>query len=155
MLVRVLRRSTPEEIEDRIKRFEQLYDMSFDEFEELSLTRKTASWPIDEYFEWADLEHAYRGYVESGELDYVVEEIYDLSFNELRALTSKRLELLHALSGLSVESINELARKVHRDVKNVYQDLRVLNKLGLVNLKKRKRNVIPEALVEEITFITR
>jgi len=60
------------------------------------------------------------------------------------------------LTSLRVESINDLAQKVRRNVKNVYQDLQVLRKLGFVALRKRgKRNLVPEALVEEITFMIR
>jgi len=84
----------------------------------------------------------------------MVEEVHDFSSERLEALTPRRLELLHALSSLRVESINELAGKVRRDVKNVYQDLRVLEKLGFVNLsKKRGRRTVPEILVEEIAFM--
>jgi len=154
MLVRVLRRLTLEEIEDQIRRLERSYGTTFDEFEELFLKGSGDQKSVDTYFRWATLVHAYRGYVESGELDCVVEELHDLDSNELRAFTPKRLELLHVLSNLRVDSINELARKVRRNVKNVYQDLKTLQKLGLITLTRRgKRNIVPEVLVEELTFL--
>ncbi len=40
MLVRILRNATPEEIEERIRKFEKEYGMSFEKFEELSFRRK-------------------------------------------------------------------------------------------------------------------
>jgi len=156
MLVKVLRRLTIEEVEKQIEELEETHGMSFDEFEEqLSTAGTIEENSVDTYFRWARLVHAYRGYIEGGELHCVVEELRSLSPSELEAFTPKRLELLYALSDLRVESINELAHKVRRDVKNVYQDLQVLKKLSLVNLnKKRSRKVVPEVLVEEITFVT-
>jgi predicted transcriptional regulator len=66
------------------------------------------------------------------------------------------MELLHQLATLRVESINDLAQKVRRNVKNVYQDLKVLSKFGFVKLNKRRgRAIIPETLVKEITFLIR
>ena len=111
---------------------------------------------VGTYFEWAELVHAYRAYVESGELDYTVEETRDLTPGEVALLTPKRLELLYSLAGLRVESINQLAQRVHRSVKNVYQDLQALKSLGLVTLRRRgKRNIVPETLVDEITLLIR
>ncbi|MDH5733860.1 MAG: hypothetical protein OEY88_08790, partial [Candidatus Bathyarchaeota archaeon] len=100
--------------------------------------------------------HAYRGYMEEGELDYSVEEIRELTPEKLALLTPKRLELLYSLGGQRIESINDLARKTRRDVKNVYQDLQSLSELGFIVFKKMgKRNVVPETLIEEITLLIR
>jgi predicted transcriptional regulator len=102
------------------------------------------------------LVHAYRGYVESGELDYIVEEERELEPKEIALLTPKRLELLYALASIRPESINSLAQKTRRDVKNVYEDLKALKALGFVTFKRRgKRNIVPETLVEEITLLVR
>ena len=156
MQVKVLRRLNLDEVEERIEKLERAYGMSFDEFEEQILTgAEIGDNSLDTYFRWARLADAYRGYMEDGDLHCVVEELHDLSLEELRSLTPKRLELLYALSDVRVDSINDLARKVKRDVKNVYQDLQALKQLGLVRLsRKRDRKVVPEVLVEEITFIT-
>jgi predicted transcriptional regulator len=55
-----------------------------------------------------------------------------------------------------VESINDLAQKLRRNVKNVYQDLQTLSKFGFVRLNRRKgRTIVPETLVKEITFLIR
>ena len=156
MLVRIVRRLTLEEISKRIEGFEKKCGMGFDEFEELFLKRRVDRGMVDVYYEWASLVHAYRGYMEGGELDYSVEELRDLTPEELELLTPKRLELLYSLGGQRIESINDLARKTRRDVKNVYQDLQLLSKLGFVAFKKvGKRNIIPETLIEEITLLIR
>lgn len=153
-MIRITRRLTIEEISERIKRFESEYGMSFNDFEKLFLESKINRKEVGTYFDWAGLVDAYRGYIEGGELDYIVEKIHELSPQEMALLTPKRLELLDSLSSLQVKSINDLAQKIRRNVKNVYQDLQTLKKLGFVVFKKRgRRNIIPETLVEEITFL--
>ncbi len=108
------------------------------------------------YFEWAELVNSLKGYVEEGTLDYEVEEIRELMPEQAALLTAKRLELLYKLASVRVESINDLAQKVSRNVKNVYQDLKVLSMLGFVKMTKRKgRAIIAETLVKEITFLIR
>lgn len=156
MLVRIVRQLTLEEVQNRIKGYEKEFEMKFDEFEELFLQKKVDRRFIGVYSDWAGLVHAYRGYVEGGEFDYVVEEMRDLKPKEAALLTPKRLELLYSLASLRVESINDLAQKTRRNVKNVYQDLRALKSIGFVLLKKKgKRNIVPETLVEEITLLIR
>lgn len=154
MLVRIVRELTPEEVLQRIKRYEREFGISFEDFEELFLSGKVDGSQAAAYFEWAGLVHAYRGYVEGGELDYMVEELHDLDAQQMSLLTPKRIELLYSLANLRIESINDLAKKLKRNVKNVYQDLQVLKKLGFIKFTKRgKRNIVPETLVEEITFL--
>jgi len=155
-MVRINRQLTLDEVQARIRSYERQHGMTFDEFEELFLQKKIDRRFIGVYSEWAGLVHAYRGYVEGGELDYAVEEIRDLKLKEAELLTPKRIELLYSLASLRVESINDLAQKTRRNVKNVYQDLKALKNLGFVTFKKKgKRNIVPETLVEEITFLIR
>jgi len=143
-------------VEQKIKRFEKEFSMSFENFEELFLKQKLDAKYSRVYFEWAELVDSYRGYVEEGTLDYTVEEIRDLSPEQVALLTPRRIELLFRIAALRVESINDLAQKVRRNVKNVYQDLQVLRKLGFVKLNKHKgKALIPETLVKEIAFLIR
>lgn len=100
--------------------------------------------------------HAYHCYVEDGNLDYVVEELRELGSSEMALLTPKRLELLYNLADMRVESINDLAQKTRRNVKNVYQDLQAPRDLSFITFKKRgKRKIVPVTSVEEITFLIR
>jgi len=156
MLFRIIRDLTPEEVEKRIKRFEKEFGTNFEKFEELFLKQKLDAKFGRVYFEWAELVDSYKGYIEEGTLDYTVEEIRDLKPEQVALLTPKRIELLFQIATLRVDSINDLAQKVRRNVKNVYQDLKVLNKFGFVKLNKRKgRALTPETLVKEITFAIR
>jgi len=156
MLIRIIRNLTSEEIEEKIRRFEKEFRVSFEKFEELFLRQKLSAKHARAYFEWAELVDSYKGYVEEGTLDYSVEEIRDFKPEQAALLTPKRIELLYKLAVLRVESINDLAKKVRRNVKNVYQDLKVLSSFGFVRLSKRRgRTIVPETLVKEITFLIR
>jgi hypothetical protein len=156
MLIRIIRNLTSEEIEEKIRRFEKEFGMSFEKFEELFLGQKLDTTHVRVYFEWAELVDSYKGYMEEGTLDYTVEEIKDIKPEQAALLTPKRIELLYKLAALRVESINDLAKKVRRNVKNVYQDLQALSKFGFVRLNRRKgRAIVPETLVKEITFLIR
>lgn len=156
VLLRICRELTPEEVLEKIKGFEKQFGMRFDEFEEFFRGRKMGARRARAYSEWTELVDSYKGYVEDGELDYVAEEVKDFKPEQTALLTPKRIELLCQLAVLRVESINDLAKKVKRNVKNVYEDLKVLNAFGFVKLNRRKkRALIPETLVKEITFIVR
>jgi len=155
MLLRVVKRLGLNEVVKRIKEFESRLGASFLEFEKRFTEGRLDPGLFGEYVEWADLVHAYEAYVESGELDYASDEVIDLRDRDFeRLLTHKRIELLVALASSRVESINELARRVKRSVKNVHGDLKILERLGFVQLRKLgKRNIAPEVLVKEIGFL--
>ena len=156
MLLRIVRDLTPEEVMERIQKFEKELGMSFERFEELFLKKKLDAKLVRTYFEWAELVDSYKGYVEDGQLDYTVEEIKDFKPEQVALLTPKRIQLLYQLAALRVESINDLAQKISRNIKNVYQDLQVLSKFGFVKMDKRRgRAIIPETPVKEITFLLR
>ncbi|UCH32172.1 MAG: hypothetical protein JSV05_01935 [Candidatus Bathyarchaeota archaeon] len=156
MLIRIVHSLTPEEVLERIRGFENQFNSDFEEFEDLFLRKRRPGNLLGIYLDWARLVDAYRGYEESGELDYIFEEVKEFGLEQLAKLTPKRLALLYQLAGVRVGSISELAHRVKRDVKNVYDDLLVLSRLGLVVLRRRGlRNIVPETLVEEITFLIR
>jgi hypothetical protein len=156
MLLRIIRDLTSEEIEDRIHKLEREFGMSFDKFEGLFLKQQLDAKYTRTYFEWAELVDSYKGYIEDGELDYTSEEVKEYKSQQVALLTPKRIELLCQLAFLRVESINDLAQKVRRNVKNVYDDLKILSQFGFVRLNKRKgRALIPETPVKEIAFLIR
>jgi hypothetical protein len=156
MLLKIVRNLTSEEIEDKIRKFEKEFGMSFESFEEHFLKKRLDAKLARIYYEWAELVDSYKGYVEEGTVDYTVEEIKDFKPEQAALLTPRRVELLYQLAALRVESINDLAQKVRRNVKNVYQDLQVLRNFGFVKLNKRRgRALIPETLVKEIAFLIR
>jgi predicted transcriptional regulator len=77
------------------------------------------------------------------------------SFEALgRVVTGARLELLRAIRLKKPGSIQELARIVKRDVKNVYQDVKLLSEIGLINLKSAgpRKAAVPQSKFTEIIF---
>ncbi len=70
-------------------------------------------------------------------------------------LTPNRLALLRAVRSRRPGSIYELAKMVHRDMKNVQDDLRLLERYGLIRMadatRSGKRRVrVPRAVFDEI-----
>jgi predicted transcriptional regulator len=55
-----------------------------------------------------------------------------------KALTTKRLELLHLIRVRRAHSLQELSRLAGRNIKNVAQDLELLRNLGLIELSRKK-----------------
>ena len=94
--------------------------------------------------------------VEAGHRVRKREGIYFTSIEAVRnLLTPNRLALLRAVRSGRPGSIYELARMVNRDLKNVQDDLRILETYGLVRMadatRKGKRRVrVPRSLVDQI-----
>jgi predicted transcriptional regulator len=71
-------------------------------------------------------------------------------------LTEKRLELWRMIRDREPQSLMELAKLVHRDYKDVHQDVSILVEVGLVDLKKPKnaktRALKPVSIVDALEF---
>lgn len=86
------------------------------------------------------------------------EGVYFTSIEAARnLLTRNRLALLRAIRQLQPQSTYELARRVGRDLKNVQDDLRLLEDYGLVRLAEgrgtgKRRTKVPEVLFGEIAL---
>jgi len=151
MPVRIVRRLSIEEVRVRIRVFEESYRRGFEDLRD-RFNRGGERGLFEDYVEWSYMVHALGAYREGEEFDYVVEEEREVAGEFLSALTPRRVELLYVIPRLRVRSINDLAGSVGRDVKNVYSDLRCLEKLGFLRLRRVGRNVVPELLIEEIAF---
>ncbi len=80
-------------------------------------------------------------------------EVYFTSFEALRkVLTPKRLELLHIIKMKKPSSINELARIAKRDLKNVADDVKYLEQVGLIERKKTANRTAPVVTYDKLTF---
>jgi len=70
--------------------------------------------------------------------------VYFTSLEAFRkAVTPKRLELLHIVKTRNPSSINELARMAKRDIKNVADDVKYLEQIGLIEKKEMDRKTKP------------
>jgi predicted transcriptional regulator len=108
---------------------------------------------FDDYIEWTNMDHALRAYQEGEDFEYLAEEDLTLDEKEYTLITQRRLEILDFLGAEPVSSINELAEKLGRDVKNVYNDLKILERLGFISLRKEGRSLVPEQIVYEINIL--
>lgn len=80
-------------------------------------------------------------------------EVYFTSFEALRkVLTPRRLELLHLIKAKKPSSINELARMAKRDVKNIAEDVKYLEQVGLIEKKETARRTAPVVTYDKIAF---
>jgi predicted transcriptional regulator len=70
--------------------------------------------------------------------------VYFTSFEAFRkALTPKRLELLHVIKTSKPASLHELAEVTKRDIKNVSEDVKYLEQIGLIEKRTDRREVRP------------
>ena len=77
--------------------------------------------------------------------------VYFTSIEAFRkALTPKRLELLHIIKAKKPASINELARMAHRDIKNISDDLKYLEQIGLIEKEESDQKTRPVITYDRI-----
>lgn len=55
-----------------------------------------------------------------------------------KAITPKRIELLHIIKEKHPKSIQELARLTRRDIKSIVTDIRILEELDLVDMIRKR-----------------
>jgi len=91
---------------------------------------------LDEFFEELK-ELAIMG---EGKKDFVsIGSIEELN----RILTPQRKRLLDVIKTQKPSSVNELAKLVNRDYKNVYEDVILLERTGFLKLKREGKKLIP------------
>jgi hypothetical protein len=154
MQLRIVRRIPITEVTERISHYKKQFGGNIDNVSDQFAERGLDQEDFDDYVEWMVMEHALGAYVEGEAFDYLTEDLLELGPKDLSKLTPKRLELLDQMSRHRADSINELASRIGRDVKNVYNDLKTLESLGLIRLIREGRRLIPDLLVKEITFLT-
>jgi len=103
-----------------------------------------------EFERWRSLLHALEAYEEGEGIEVMLEEQFSSIRLLRKVLTERRLRLLEQI-GLGASSITELANKTGpRDIKNVYDDLKILEGLGLVALERAGNKVVPRLLLSDI-----
>jgi len=81
---------------------------------------------------------------EKGEIEVPEERLYFLDPKTFfQVLSKRRIALLKVLHAHGISSIRELSRLLHRDYKNVYQDVKLLKKMGLIHQDENKRVFVP------------
>lgn len=67
-----------------------------------------------------------------------------------KALTPKRMELLPIVKTSRPSSLNELARMAKRDIKNVANDVKFLEQIGLIERKTTRTETAPVVPYEKL-----
>lgn len=70
----------------------------------------------------------------------------------LSTITKKRLELLQSLHEREAKDIKSLSSRIHRDYKNVYEDIKALNEAGLVEIDDRGVRVPFDRILAEMVL---
>jgi len=73
-----------------------------------------------------------------------------------KALTPKRLELLHLIKEKHPQSLQELARLARRDMKSIVTDIEILEGLDLIDMKRKKegrRESIPTVAYDALEVV--
>jgi predicted transcriptional regulator len=153
MQLRIARTLPLGEVMQRVMELESKYSGTLADIPDKFANGQVDRGVFDDYVEWMGMVHAIRAWREGEDFDYLTEDVVELGWDDLMRLTPRRLDLLDQLSRRRAESINDLAKKIGRDVKNVYLDLKILEDLKLVRLVKEGRNVVPELQVHEVTIL--
>jgi len=153
MQLKVTRSIPLGEVTQRVAEIEQKYTERMEDIPEKFDRGLVDRDAFEDYVEWMGMVQALGAWREGEDFDYLTEDIMELEWEEFSKLTPRRLDLLDQLSRVRSESINDLAAKIGRDVKNVYMDLKKLESLGLIRLVKEGRSMIPELLVHEVTLL--
>jgi len=102
-----------------------------------------------------DFAEVWRG-VEAGKRMRGEKGIFFESIDDMRAvLTNNRLMILKAIRENNPKSVYELSKVLRRNLKNVNQDLKLLEEIGLVTLEKTKadrKSIIPHVDYAKITL---
>lgn len=79
-----------------------------------------------------------------------------LTAKALSMFTKQRLAPLETLADERFESVRKLANHLGRDVHNVHEDLKLLQKLGIIEFERGPRNSrIPRLMADSISIILR
>lgn len=153
MQLRIVKRVPLTEVSHRVTELEKKYGDSIEDIPEGFTSGRVSREVFEDYVEWMGMINALRAYREGEDYDYFTEEVIELGWEGSTRLTPRRIELMDHLSRHRANSINDLAHKIGRDVKNVYTDLKALEGLGFIRLVRDGRKLIPELLVKEVTIL--
>jgi predicted transcriptional regulator len=77
--------------------------------------------------------------------------VYFASLEAFRkAITPKRMQLLHTIREEKPSSLHELAKLLNRDIKNVSDDIIFLEQIGLIERKRYDNKTAPRSAYDEM-----
>jgi hypothetical protein len=144
MHTEILKTYTKDQIDAEYKRLESKYQ-SIDNLNQKIQVEKCGNPElVDDYMIWRSLDE---------EDLYITEKIVLKSLDIYLMLSPKRMELLDYLSTHSIDSIKILAKELKRNYKNVYDDIRAMEKFDLIELVDDGRNKRPVTKINTIVMV--
>ena len=81
--------------------------------------------------------------------------IYVESFEQLASiLSAKRMQLIHYVARHRSRTVGEIAKEANRKQEAISKDIHLLEKYGLVSLRKEKTKVFVEPVGTKISILT-
>lgn len=144
MHTEILKTYTKEQIESEFKRLESIYQSIDNLHQKIQVEKCRNPEQVDDYMIWKSLDEE--------DLN-ITEKIVLKSLDIYLMLSPKRMELLDYLSTHSIDSIKILAKELKRNYKNVYDDIRAMEKFDLIELVDDGRNKRPVTKINTIVMV--
>ena len=110
-------------------------------YQRLLVSRCSAPEYIDDYMLWRAIKRP----------DAILLDIQITFSPEIfGALSERRMELLDFIFSHNPGSIKELSEQLNRDYKNVYDDIKALEKAGLIAIVRQGKNKVPTLKADNI-----
>ncbi len=136
---------TLHELAEETKQLEKKYGASFEEFMKRSDDEEAEpNVGIDQMI-WETLEEARRERIRSGRIELKISEL-----TPAKVFTPKRMELLKNLADRGRIRIRELAEVTRRPYASIYNDVKLLEKLGFVEVDRVGRNIMVSTPLKEV-----
>jgi predicted transcriptional regulator len=144
MHTEILKTYTKEQIDAEFKRLESKYQSIDNLHQKIQVEKCRDPEQVDDYMTWKSLDEE--------DLN-ITEKIVLKSLDIYLMLSPKRMELLDYLSTHSIDSIKILAKELKRNYKNVYDDIRAMEKFDLIELVDDGRNKRPVTKINTIVMV--
>jgi predicted transcriptional regulator len=135
MKIKLIKRRRPSDIEDLFRSWEKKYGSLVSLHQKVLISKCTSPEQMNDYVMWKNLSQG------AEFQDIVIMNNSDV----FEIMSPKRMEMLEYLIANEVSSIKALAGALHRNYKNVYDDLKAMSKYELVDLTEHGRSLKPSA----------
>ena len=144
MHTEILKSYSSEQIKAEKSRLERKYNSIENLHQKFAVNKCRNPEYVDDYMVWKALNEENARLTEKIVLKTL--EIYEM-------VSPKRMEILDYLSSHTTKSIKTLAGELKRNYKNVYDDIKALEKYDLVELMDDGRNKRPITKIDSITVM--
>ncbi len=129
-----------------IRRFEDKYGKSFNEFVSSLKEDRASTEELADEFVWGQYVDELRRRSASGRLELSVDDA--LEFTEV--FTPARLEVMGLLAKMGEATVSDIARSLRRPVGSISEMLKILESKGIVRSERRGKRKVYSLLIREI-----